>query len=82
VHELDPGGALGLWAAPRADESLGDERRLEPLVVHEFVEDVGDGGLEDQVDRALVVAEQIFDLGPVGRLADPRVALAATKLDP
>jgi hypothetical protein len=53
VHELDRGRAGLVGAAPGADDPLAEERRLDPIVVEVAVEDVGDRGLEDEVDHLL-----------------------------
>ena len=45
-----------------------------------LVEDVGDRGLEDEVDHLLLAAEQLLDLGPGRRVADPGVAGALAEL--
>ncbi len=51
-------------------------RGLQPLVVQVRIEDVGDRGLEAEVDHLLVAAEDLLDLGPGGGIPDPGVALA------
>ena len=74
VHELDRGRAVVEGAAPGADDTLAEQRRLEPLVVDVAAEHVGDRVLEDEIDLLLVVAEDLLDLGARRGVADPGVA--------
>ena len=72
-------GALVVRARPGADDALAEERVLEALVVHVVVEDLGDRGLEDDVDHRLLAVQELLQLGARRRLADPGVALAGAQ---
>ena len=59
---------------PGADDPLTVQGGAQPLVAHVVLHHLGDGGIEDDADGFGVAAEQLLDLGPVGRVADPGVA--------
>jgi hypothetical protein len=82
VHELDRRGAGVLRPAVRGDDRLAEQRVLDPLVGDVVVEDVGDRGLEDDVDHHRGAVEHVLDLGAARRVAEPRVALAGAQLAP
>ena len=82
VHQLDRGRPGLVGAAPGADDPLAVEGGLQALVGEVVVEDVGDGGLEHEVDHRLVATQDLLDLAASGSVPDPGVALALAELDP
>ena len=72
MHEFHRGGARVARAGESADHALAEQRVLQSLVGDELVEDVGDGCVEQRVDHQLL-AEDLFELGTRGRVADPGV---------
>jgi hypothetical protein len=52
---------------------LPEERVLETLIRDVVVQHLRNRCLEEDVDQRLVVAHEVLELGPAGRLAHPRV---------
>ena len=73
MHQLDRRRARVERAGPRADHALAVQRLLQPRIVDEPRDHVGDGRLEQRVDQLGVVAECFAQLVLGWRVADPRV---------
>ena len=76
---MDPGRAGVAGPGPGADDPLAVQRGAQPLVADVVLHDLGDRGLEDDVDGLGVAGEELLDLGPVGRVAHPGVAPAVAQ---
>ena len=74
VHEMHPRRARVAGPGPGADDPLAVQGGAQPLVAHVVLDDIRDGRLEDDVDGLGVAAQELLDLGPVRRVADPGVA--------
>src|SRR5207244_11733880 len=75
VVGVEAGGARVTWTGTGADDALAVQGGAQPIVAHVVLDDVGDRGVEQGVDRLAVVAEPRLDLVARRRGAEPGVAL-------
>ena len=79
VHQMDPGRPAVAGAGVGADDALAVQGGPQALVADVVLHHVGDGRLEDDVDRLTVARQEVLELTPVGRVAHPRVAPAVAQ---
>ena len=73
VHCVNRGRSLVARPGPRADQPLAVQRGAKSLVGDVSLDHGGDGLVEQDLDELGVVLEQRLDLGPLRRIAQPRV---------
>ena len=71
---VDPGRPRVAGPGERADDPLAVQRGAQPLVGHVPLDDVGDRSVQHDLERLVVVGEELLERGAVGRVADPGVA--------
>ncbi len=71
---VDPCRPRVTGAGEGTNHTLAVQRGAQPLVAHMALDDFCNRRIDEHVDGFRVVGEQVFELGALGRVAEPYVA--------